>query len=271
MNTKLAFNLINKHLTGKTLQSGYVRRNFGLMSEYNERRNKKLINGFQVEEKPQFFTTSARPGNFGDNLDFKTQIDNWFDENRVYNEHETDIKRTQIYVLQAMYYAGLISFARLYAVAVIGRLNGWKRYDKDTYLEIDIGDLPPGEVMQLVWNGEPVFVRRLTKTEVNQEHEYPRETLIDKGKEVILTEAGGSTVLVCSAVCTHLGCVPIPYMGAYNGWVCICHGSVYDKFGRVRQGPAMENLPNINNSIYDTILCIEELKYPREPSEAFWT
>jgi ubiquinol-cytochrome c reductase iron-sulfur subunit len=36
---------------------------------------------------------------------------------------------------------------------VIGRLNGWKRYDKDTYMEMDITDLPPGEVMQIGWNG----------------------------------------------------------------------------------------------------------------------
>ena len=55
------------------------------------------------------------------------------------------------------------------------------------------------------------------------------ESLLDKGKEVVLTDNGNTKVLVCSAVCTHLGCVPIPYLGAFNGWVCICHGSVYDK------------------------------------------
>ena len=165
-----------------------------------------------------------------------------------------------------------MNFARIYAVGIVGRLNGWKRYDKDTYLEIDVGALPPGEVMQIAWNGEPVFVRRLTTSEIKQENEYPTDTLIDRGKEVILSDGGGSTrVLVISAVCTHLGCVPIPYMGAYNGWVCICHGSVYDKFGRVRQGPALENLGYINNSIYDGILCIEAQKFPREPSERFWT
>ena len=94
---------------------------------------------------------------------------------------------------------------------------------------------------------------------------------------MVLTDAGNTKVLVISAVCTHLGCVPIPYLGAFNGWVCICHGSVYDKvenflfkFGRVRQGPALENLPYINNSIYDGVLCIEEMKFPREPSERFW-
>ncbi len=83
-----------------------------------------------------------------------------------------------------------MSFARIYALGVIGRLNGWKRYDKDTYMEVDIGELPPGEVMQIVWNGVPVFVRRLTAEEVKQENEYPTETLLDKGKEVLLRDAG---------------------------------------------------------------------------------
>lgn len=270
MNSKLSLSLISKGLKAKTTLNTPIR-NFGIISEYNERRSKKLSKYHLVEDKPQFFTTSARPGNFGDHLDFKAQIDNWFDENRVHNEHETDIRRTQIYVMTAIYYAGLMSFARIYAVGIIGRLNGWKRYDKDTYLEMDIGELPPGEVMQIVWNGEPVFVRRLTEAEVKAEHEGPQDTIIDKAKEVILSDAGVTKVLVISAVCTHLGCVPIPYMGAYNGWVCICHGSVYDRFGRVRQGPAMENLGYINNSIYDSILCIEALKFPREPSERFWT
>ena len=98
-------------------------------------------------EKPMFFTTASRPGNFGDHIDFKVNLDNWFDENRVHNEHETDLRRTQAYLLNAMFYAGLLSFARIYAIGVIGRLNGWKRYDKDTYMEMDINDLPPGEVM----------------------------------------------------------------------------------------------------------------------------
>ena len=64
--------------------------------------------------------------------------------------------------MTSVFYAGVLSFARLFAIGVIGRLNGWKRYDRDTYLECDIGDLPPGEVMQIVWNGTPVFIRRIT-------------------------------------------------------------------------------------------------------------
>ncbi|EAR92895.2 Rieske iron-sulfur protein, ubiquinol-cytochrome C reductase iron-sulfur subunit (macronuclear) [Tetrahymena thermophila SB210] len=246
--------------------------NFGVLSEYNQRLSKKLHKGHLVEDKPTFFVTSSRPGNFGDHIDFKVNIDNWFDENRVHNEHETDIRRTQIYTLNAIYYGGLLSFARLYAMGVIGRLNGWKRYERDTYSEVDIGALPPGEVMQMVWNGTPIFIRRLTSNEVKEENELPSNTLLDKDKEVILSDAGNTKVIVVSAVCTHLGCIPIPYLGAYKGYVCICHGSVYDKFARVRQGPALLNLPAINNSIHDegTLVCMEQLKFPHEPSQRFW-
>jgi ubiquinol-cytochrome c reductase iron-sulfur subunit len=127
-----------------------------------------------------------------------------------------------------------------------------------------------GETIQVAWNGTPVFIRRLTKNELIEEENLPKETLLDPQAERDLVTSGSCQVLVCSAVCTHLGCIPIPYLGAYTGWVCICHGSVYDKLGRVRQGPALKNLPTINSTLYGDIICMEELKYPREPSVRFW-
>lgn len=48
--------------------------------------------------------------------------------------------------------------------------------------------------------------------------------------------------LVVLGICTHLGCVPIANAGEYNGWFCPCHGSHYDTSGRIRKGPAPENL-----------------------------
>ena len=253
--------------------SGLVRKSkrcFGVIQDYKFRVEQKLTGTHQIPATAQFFTTPTRPSNFGDHIDFKTSIDNWFDENRMHNEENVDVRRTQIYLLNALGYAGLFSLTRLFALGVIGRLCGWKRYDRDSYLEVDIAALPPGEVIQIAWNGEPVFIRRLTAQEVEEENNLPQETLLDKSKAVALNDDRNSKVLVCSAVCTHLGCIPIPYLGNYKGWVCICHGSVYDKFGRVRQGPALENLTVINNSLHDEILCIEELKFPREPSTRFW-
>lgn len=108
------------------------------------------------------------------------------------------------------------------------------RYIRDSYKELDISELPPGEVLQTSWNGELIFIRRLTNSEVKETGSLPESTLLDKQSVTSLSDAGNSSILVCSAICTHLGCIPVPYLGAYKGWVCLCHGSVYDKFGRVR-------------------------------------
>ncbi|GAB0495812.1 hypothetical protein MMPV_007118 [Pyropia vietnamensis] len=40
-----------------------------------------------------------------------------------------------------------------------------------------------------------------------------------------------------NAVCTHLGCV-VPWVAAENKFKCPCHGSQYDKNGKVIRGPA---------------------------------
>jgi len=57
-------------------------RSFGIMEEYNERKNKKLTNNLLCTDRQNFWVTSSRPSNFGDPVDAKTKADNWFDENR---------------------------------------------------------------------------------------------------------------------------------------------------------------------------------------------
>ncbi len=44
-------------------------------------------------------------------------------------DRETDIKRTQIYMVNTLAVGGLIAFSRLAALSIIGFLSGWKRYD----------------------------------------------------------------------------------------------------------------------------------------------
>jgi len=62
--------------------AGQTTRNFGIMQEYNERKNRKLTNNVLTTDRNMFWVTSSRPSNFGDPLDVKTKVDNWFDENR---------------------------------------------------------------------------------------------------------------------------------------------------------------------------------------------
>jgi ubiquinol-cytochrome c reductase iron-sulfur subunit len=64
----------------------------------------------------------------------------------------------------------------------------------------------------------------------------------DPAKDADRVKPGKEPWLILVGVCTHLGCVPNFGLGPYGGWLCPCHGSVYDTAGRIRQGPAPLNL-----------------------------
>jgi len=140
-------------------------RQFSIGSAYSERANKKMQGTHSVPDVQQYHVSPSRPSNFGDHLDFKINVDNHFDESRVHNEEDIDVRRTYNYILSGLWWGSVIAIARIYVVGIIGRLNGWKRYDKDTYMEFDVSILPPGEVVQVLWCGVNIFIRRLTAEE----------------------------------------------------------------------------------------------------------
>jgi glycine/D-amino acid oxidase-like deaminating enzyme/nitrite reductase/ring-hydroxylating ferredoxin subunit len=59
-------------------------------------------------------------------------------------------------------------------------------------------------------------------------------------KVAIYRDEAGNTH-ECSAICPHLGCV-VHWNGLEKSWDCPCHGSRFDAFGQLMNGPANSNL-----------------------------
>lgn len=122
-------------------------------------------------------------------------------------------------------------------------------------IQVDVSDVEIGTQLTVKWLGKPVFIRRRTEKEIEEGRAVPLSDLVDQKAENAnkpdetaldenrtLDEAGEWLVMI--GVCTHLGCVPIgDGAGDYDGWFCPCHGSHYDTAGRIRKGPAPDNLP----------------------------
>ena len=121
-------------------------------------------------------------------------------------------------------------------------------------IEVDISSIAPGQSLTVKWRGKPVFIRNRTEKEIAEAKAVPLSELKDQTArndnlrpDALATDenraaAGKENWLVQLGVCTHLGCVPLGQQGLYGGWFCPCHGSQYDTAGRIRQGPAPENL-----------------------------
>ena len=113
-------------------------------------------------------------------------------------------------------------------------------------IEVDLSDISIGQSITVKWRGRPVFIRRRTQEEIVEANSVDVASLRDpmEDKDRVQQEEW----LVLEGICTHLGCVPLGQKmtdtkGEYNGWFCPCHGSHYDTSGRVRKGPAPDNLP----------------------------
>jgi ubiquinol-cytochrome c reductase iron-sulfur subunit len=132
-------------------------------------------------------------------------------------------------------------------------------------IEVDLTPIMPGQSVTFTWRSHPLFVRRRTQEEIEMARGVNVSDLIDPlarnanlpenapaTDENRLAPVGGASMekaewLVLVGVCTHLGCTPEAStatlkQGDYGGWLCHCHGSQYDVAGRVRVGPAPQNL-----------------------------
>jgi ubiquinol-cytochrome c reductase iron-sulfur subunit len=134
-------------------------------------------------------------------------------------------------------------------------------------VSVDASKLEAGQMLKVVWRGQPVFIVRRTQAVIEQLGSHD-DLLADPKSEDSLqpdyiksqgaARARNPEYWVGLAVCTHLGCSPLGAFEPNNamqvagtdlgqgwpgGFYCPCHGSKYDISGRVfKSMPAPKNL-----------------------------
>jgi ubiquinol-cytochrome c reductase iron-sulfur subunit len=157
------------------------------------------------------------------------------------------------------------------AFAAVPFLASWKPSARAKALgapvEVDASKLDAGQMLKVVWRGQPVFVVRRVKALIDQlpDHDALLEdpASADSEQPPYIKSSGAVRARnpeywIGLAVCTHLGCSPLGAFEPNNsyqvggvdlganwpgGFYCPCHGSKYDASGRVFKGmPAPKNL-----------------------------
>lgn len=108
--------------------------------------------------------------------------------------------------------------------------------------EVNLAPIEVGQQITVMWQGKPTWVRRRTPEEIAQVRATPDSDLKDPQADE--DRVKNAEWLVVIGICTHLGCIPNrDNAGQPGGYLCACHGSVYDASGRILRGPAPLNLP----------------------------
>ncbi|CAM3800061.1 ubiquinol-cytochrome c reductase iron-sulfur subunit [Bordetella tumulicola] len=128
-------------------------------------------------------------------------------------------------------------------------------------VEVDIGDLAPGQMRTVEWRGKPVWLLRRDDaqlTGIKEQDPYladPNSERPGYTPEYAKNEyrSRKPELFVCVGICTHLGCSPTAHFAPggggglpatwEGGFLCPCHGSTFDLAGRVyKNKPAPDNL-----------------------------
>jgi len=110
-------------------------------------------------------------------------------------------------------------------------------------VEVDLTPIAEGQIIKVFWRAKPIFISHLPKKDLDAALAVPLASLPDQEPaDQKRVDPMHQQWLVVIGICTHLGCIPLPHQGNYDGWFCPCHGSQFDQLGRIRQGPAPYNL-----------------------------
>lgn len=166
-------------------------------------------------------------------------------------EEESGTRRDFLYVATAA--AGVVA-AGAVVWPLVNQMNPSADVQALAQIQVDVSGLGIGSQMTVLFLGKPVFIRRRTEEDIAAARADDGAALPDGdarnanlglGADATdanrtIDEAGEWLVMI--GVCTHFGCVPLAEAGDFDGWFCPCHGSHYDRAGRIRRGPAPENM-----------------------------
>lgn len=168
-------------------------------------------------------------------------------------DHHDEERRDFLYYVTAG--AGVVT-AGAVAWPLVNQMNPSADVKALSSIRVDVSDMEPGSQLTVKWLGKPVFIRLRTDEEIAAAKADDDAALPDplarndngpadaSAADANRTLDADQKWLVMMGVCTHLGCVPLgDGAGDFGGWYCPCHGSHYDASGRIRRGPAPENLP----------------------------
>jgi ubiquinol-cytochrome c reductase iron-sulfur subunit len=135
-------------------------------------------------------------------------------------------------------------------------------------VEVDASKLEAGQMVKVIWRGQPVYVLRRTRAIIDSIGAHDAlladpQSLVSEQPDYIestgAVRARNPEYWIGLAVCTHLSCSPLGAFEPNNstqiagvdlgegwpgGFYCPCHGSKYDLSGRVfKNVPAPKNLP----------------------------
>ncbi len=165
--------------------------------------------------------------------------------------------RRDFIVIAAQAFAGVGAAVALWPF--ISQMNPDASTQALASIEVDLAPVKEGQAITVSWRGKPVFIRNRTADEVKAARAVKLADLSDRSArndalpekapatDDNRTKKGKENWLVLVGICTHLGCIPKGQSmgdskGDYGGWFCPCHGSHYDTAGRIRLGPAPQNL-----------------------------
>lgn len=123
---------------------------------------------------------------------------------------------------------------------ILGRRNPWQKIYDPSRKPMRAA----GTFVKETANMAAQFGDWLKPGEVTSADAIPRDSgaLMRDGKRMVAVYRDPRGVLhEMSAVCNHLGCI-VHWNAAETSWDCPCHGSRFDKFGRVINGPANRDL-----------------------------